>query len=130
MDGPVLVYDDGCSFCTKAARFVERRGRIRTVGFSDLDSTMRGRLPADYQSCAHLLTEEEVYSCGEAVERALARTDLVSGRTLSLLSGVPGYRTARERGYDLVAANRGHLSRLLGYVTPPSTTRAEIRRMG
>ncbi|MFB6112579.1 MAG: thiol-disulfide oxidoreductase DCC family protein [Halodesulfurarchaeum sp.] len=113
MDQPVLVYDDDCSFCTRAARFVRRHGTVRIVGFSELDSDLEARLPETYRESAHLLSEGSVYSGGEAVERSLATTGFVPGRAIALLKRIPGYRTARERGYDVVAENRGTIGSLL-----------------
>lgn len=113
MDAPVLVYDDDCSFCTRVARLLDRYGRVDIVGFSDVDPSLERRLPAGYQSCVHLVTEETVYSCGEAVERALTTIDGVPADGLALLRSIPGYSRARERGYHLVAENRGLVGRLV-----------------
>lgn len=115
MPTPVLVYDDDCGFCTRAARFIDRHagGRLRIVGFSALPAALRERLPADWRECAHLVTDETVYSCGEAVERAFAMTELVPGQAITAMNTLPGYGFARERGYRWVADNRSTISRLL-----------------
>lgn len=110
---PILVYDDECGVCTRSARFVERHGRVRTVGFSTLEPALEDRLPAGYRSCAHLVTAESVFSCGEAVERALARTVGVPEWVLSAVHRLPGYRAARERVYRWVADNRATIGRIL-----------------
>ena len=110
---PVLVYDDDCSFCTRAARFVSRHGAVAIVGFSALDPAMERRLPNDYEACAHFVTDDAIYSCGEAIERALATTGFVPGQALAILRSIPGYAMARERGYETIAANRGTIGRLL-----------------
>ena len=116
IDTPILVYDDDCGFCTRSARFIRRHSggsAIDIVGFSDLTPEQRARLPVDFRDCAHLITDETVYSCGEAVEQAFARTKLVPIGLPRVLDTVPGYPLVRERGYRLVADNRGRISRLL-----------------
>lgn len=113
MDVPVLVYDDDCSFCTRVAHLLDRHGRVDVVGFSDVEPALERRLPAGYRSCVHLVTDETVYSCGEAVERALSTIDGVPEEGFAFLRSIPGYSRARERGYDLVAENRGIVGRLV-----------------
>lgn len=110
---PTLVYDDDCGFCTRAARFVARHGSVRLVGFSELSPSLRARLPADYESCAHFVTDGAVYSCGEAIERALATTELAPAALFAGLRAVPGYPATRERLYRAVADNRETVGRLL-----------------
>jgi predicted DCC family thiol-disulfide oxidoreductase YuxK len=106
MAPPRLVYDDDCGFCTWSAEFVSRHGEFELVGFSGLTPDQRARLPADYEQCAHLLTDRQVYSCGEAMEEAFARTDLATAEIVPLLRQTPGHETRRERGYQWVANNR------------------------
>ena len=113
MQQPILVYDDGCSFCTRIARAVERRADVSIVGFSELEPAHLDRLPSAFRDCAHLVTEDAVYSCGEAVERAIAEIEGVPAAGISLLRVLPGYVPARERGYQFVAAHRGTFGRLL-----------------
>ena len=113
MSSPTLVYDDDCGICTRAAHYVERRSDIGIVGFSDLDDELRTRLPAEYERCAHLITDESVYSCGEAMERAYERTGLPPSVALPALRRIPGYGAVRERAYRLVAENRPLIGRLL-----------------
>ena len=109
----ILVYDDDCGFCTRAARFVARHGSVELVGFSDQTPSLREVLPPDYRECAHLVTSEGVYSCGEAMTRSLAKTQLVPPGVFATLRRVPGYRPLRERCYRWVARNRGLLGRVL-----------------
>ncbi|MFW5917981.1 MAG: thiol-disulfide oxidoreductase DCC family protein [Haloferacaceae archaeon] len=110
---PTLVYDDDCGFCTRAARFVARHGSVELVGFSELSPSLRDRLPPDYRTCSHLLTEEGVYSCGESIERALAETELLPAALFSVFRTVPGYPALREWGYRRLANNRGTIGRVL-----------------
>jgi predicted DCC family thiol-disulfide oxidoreductase YuxK len=76
MSDVTLVYDDDCGFCTWWADYIAERSDVELVGFSELTAETRERLPEDYEECAHLLLDGEVYSCGESIERALARSDL------------------------------------------------------
>jgi len=110
---PRLVYDDDCGICTRSALYVARDGDVELVGFSELTPDQRARLPADWERCAHLLTDDAVYSCGEAMVRAFERTDLRSADAVPWLRRLPGYEGARDLGYRAVAENRGLLGRLL-----------------
>ncbi|WP_306060854.1 thiol-disulfide oxidoreductase DCC family protein [Natronococcus wangiae] len=110
---PTLVYDDDCGVCTRAARFVDRRAVIDIVGFSELTGELRARLPADYEDCAHFVTDEATYSCGEAMERAYEQTNLFPSQLFPLFRRVPGYELVREYVYRIIASNRPLISRLL-----------------
>ncbi|PSP73649.1 DUF393 domain-containing protein [Halobacteriales archaeon QS_3_64_16] len=113
MEPPRLVYDDDCGFCTWSAAFVARHDEVELVGFSELTADQRARLPADYEQCAHLLTDRRVYSCGEAMEEAFARTDLAPADLVPLLRKLPGHANRREKGYRWVANNRDHFGKVL-----------------
>lgn len=106
--GARFVYDDDCGFCTWWAEFFETHTALDTVGFSDLDSGDRDRLPEDYTRCAHLLTGEEVYSCGAAVEEAFLRSDLgeLAEPAIEVFRQFGAYEQVRERGYREVADTR------------------------
>lgn len=106
MAPPRLVYDDDCGFCTWSAEFVARHGDVELVGFSRLTPDQRARLPADYENCAHLLTDRRVYSCGEAMEEAFRRTDLTTAALVPLLRRLPGHAARRENTYRWIADNR------------------------
>jgi predicted DCC family thiol-disulfide oxidoreductase YuxK len=105
---PTLVYDDGCGFCTWCADRIAERTDLRLVGFSELTPALRDRLPDDYENCAHLVTDDEVYSCGASVEQALVRTDLVDGGgpVVDFLRQFEDYERRRERAYRWVADRR------------------------
>jgi len=126
MSEAIFVYDDDCGFCTWWAEFFEERTDLRTVGFSALDDTLRERLPADYESCSHLVTDDRVYSCGASIEEAFLRTDVgtVARPAVSRLRRVGSYRTVRERGYRHGADRRGLLGRLLSK-SPPARDRTD-----
>lgn len=113
MSRATLVYDDDCGFCTRSARFIQRHGSVRIVGFSELSPALESRLPEGYRECAHLVTEETVYSCGEAVEQAFERTKLVPSGFFGALGFLPGYPFLREWTYQQVADNREIIGRLV-----------------
>ena len=108
MSGYVLVYDDDCGFCTWWADYFAQRTDIELVGFGDLTDEHLERLPDDYESCAHLLADEAVYSCGEAVEQSFARADVPPGAAelARFLGQFEDYERVRERLYREVADRR------------------------
>jgi len=103
---PKLVYDDDCGFCTWCARWAVRIAPVEAVGFSDLTADQQAMLPDDWEECAHLVVGRTVYSCGEAIEQTLARSNVPTSVALGMLRSVPGYAEARERGYRWAADNR------------------------
>ncbi|NHN47353.1 DUF393 domain-containing protein [Halostella sp. JP-L12] len=121
MAEPVLVYDDDCGFCTWWADFLARRSDLRIVGFAELTPELRDRLPENYEECSHLVTDDEVYSCGASIEEAFVRSDLgESARPLvESLRRFDGYGSVREGGYRLVADNRSLWGKVLSK-TPPA----------
>lgn len=124
----ILVYDDDCGFCTWWAEFFDARSDLRTVGFRDLSDELRERLPDDYEDCAHLVTDDEVYSCGAAIDEALVRAD-VGGPVddvVTFLRQFDDYEQYRERAYRWAANNRDQLGRYLS-TTPPARRESEDR---
>ncbi|WP_433626628.1 thiol-disulfide oxidoreductase DCC family protein [Halomicrococcus sp. NG-SE-24] len=115
MTRPLIVYDDDCGFCTWAAEYADEHGEFDLVGFSALDADQRARLPSEYDRCVHLLVDDRVYSCGEATEEILARTDSVGGDAADLFRLLPS--SARERVreplYRWVADHRSWFGRVL-----------------
>jgi len=112
---PRFVYDDDCGFCTWWAEFFAEHADVELVGFSEMDGALRDRLPTAYEDCAHLVTDEAVYSCGAAIEEALARSDV--GKPARPVFDVFGeseaYADLRERTYREVADRRALWGRLL-----------------
>ncbi|WP_231185828.1 DCC1-like thiol-disulfide oxidoreductase family protein [Haladaptatus sp. DYF46] len=94
---PRLVYDDDCGFCTWVAEYADDHGDFELVGFSDLTPDQRARLPAGFEECAHLLTDERVYSCGAAMEEVIARLDDPSRHVVTLFRYLPESARARIR---------------------------------
>lgn len=109
---PILVYDDDCGFCTRSAQYIALNADLTVVGFSDLTDDLREALPTDWRECAHLVTAETIYSCGEAMERAFELTDHPLSRPLPWLRKCPGYRPVREFTYQQIAHHRPLVSRL------------------
>lgn len=103
---PRIVFDDMCGFCTWCVHFAQRHGEFEIVGFSELSPDQKARLPDDYETCVHLLTDDAVYDCGEAVEQALRRMSPALDAAFSVLDEVPGYASLRERVYRWAADRR------------------------
>lgn len=110
---PQLVYDDECSFCTWAAKFTARRSNIELVGFSDLSANQQARLPPNYEVCAHLLTEDAVYSCGRAMEEALVQAYPALDSIFESAHDIPYYPMIREAVYHRISNHRGLIGRVL-----------------
>ena len=119
MTEPVLVYDDDCGFCTWWVEYIDDRSDVRIVGFSDVDASLRDRLPPGYKSCSHFVTDEGTYSCGASVEEALLRTEYGSYArpAVSALREYGAYRNAREWGYHRVANTRDVLGKFISKPT-------------
>jgi predicted DCC family thiol-disulfide oxidoreductase YuxK len=117
-DPATFVYDDDCGFCTWWAEFFERRSDLDVVGFSATTTAERERLPDDWAECAHLLTDERVYSCGEAIEAALERTGLLPGGARTFLNQFADYGRFRERLYREAADRRDLWGRFVSSEPP------------
>lgn len=119
---PILVFDDDCGFCTWWANYFNDRTEYTIIGFSDIDPELEQRLPSDYSSCSHFVTETEVYSCGASIEEAFRRSRI--GRVFSpLIQGLRWFRAyhwVRERVYRWIADNRSLWGRILSS-TPPAS---------
>lgn len=118
-----LVYDDDCGFCSWWAALVADRG-VTVVGFSEVTDDDRERLPEGYETCAHLLTDDGVYSCGEAVEQALVRADILPAALADFLRQFADYERLRDEAYDWVAENRDKLGVAIS-AEPPSDREAD-----
>lgn len=119
-----LVFDDDCGFCTWWAEFIAARGDVELVGFSELTPSLRDRLPAEFEDCSHLVTDERVYSCGESIEEGLLRSDVGSTArpVFDRLRKLETYGALREWGYDHVSHNRSRWGRVFSK-TPPARGR-------
>ena len=110
---PQFVYDDDCGFCTWTAEFAADRSDVTLVGFSELSARQRTRLPSDYDTCAHLLVDGSVYSCGRAIEETLALVYPTLDPVFGTLRRVPYYSAFREAAYRFGANRRSWLGKLL-----------------
>lgn len=110
---PRLVYDGDCGFCTWCAEYADARGVFEPVEFAELTPDQRARLPPDYEDCVHLLTDDEVFSCGTAVEEVLARLGPPERTAVRLFRLLPGHGALRDSLYRAVADRRGLFGRVL-----------------
>lgn len=115
---PRVVYDDQCGFCTWCTEFALRRGDFEPVGFSELTPDQRARLPEQFETRAHLLTDDAVYSGGGAVEQTLVRIYPVLGPGFATLRRIPGYAWVREKLYRFGADRRDLLGKIWGSSPP------------
>jgi hypothetical protein len=115
MSDGTFVYDEECGFCTWLADYFGQRTTLELVGFSELTDAQRERLPVDFEECSHLLTDDAVYSCGAAIEQALARADVPPGSSdlFGFLRQFEDYERLRERIYWEVADRRALLGQFV-----------------
>lgn len=121
MSDATLVYDDNCGFCTWWADFIGERSDLKVVGFSQLEDDVLERLPDDYESCSHLVTDQEVYSCGASIEAALTYTEVgkPARPLISFLRQFEDYERLREQAYRRIADNRSEWGKIMSK-TPPA----------
>lgn len=118
MARPRLVYDDTCGFCAWLTEFAVRYGPFEPVGLSEVTPALRASLPDDYERCAHVVTDEGTYSCGEAVDVGLMRIFPVMAVLVPLLRLLPGYEAVRDGLYHAVSKRRYSLEAVV-YSEPP-----------
>ena len=111
----LLVYDDDCGLCRRAARFVARRAveQLELVPFSALPRAgiLEQLGQRELWASAHFVSSDGVeYHGGESVTRA-ARL-LPGGGAVAVLDR-PLLRGLREIGYRLVAWQRDRIARWL-----------------
>ena len=119
---PQLVYDDTCYVCTWVTEHAIYYGPFELVGLSNVTDDQRNRLPENFEECSHLLTNETVYWCGEAIERMFSVLAIVFG----LLRRTPDYPAVRERLYRIVADNRPLIRKVIG----STSSRRDVSRLG
>ena len=132
---PKLVYDDDCRFCTWATTFVIRRSDVVPVPLSELRSGEspladgeRERLPDGYEECAQLLTDDAVYSCGEAMEQSFVVAGVLPAELAEFLRKFGGYERLRETVYRLVSDNRDLVSTVIQREPPARRHASDERR--
>lgn len=122
MTDATFVYDDECGFCTWCAQKLVEHSDMAVVGFTELTDEERARLPDDWEAGAHLLTDDAVYSHGEAIEQAFLRADVApagADDVFGFLRQFSDYGDLRERLYQTVA-DRRDLWGLLVSEEPPA----------
>ena len=115
---PRLVYDDDCGFCTWCVERALDWGNFEPVGFSELSPDQRARLPEEYENSAHLLTDEAVYSAGEAVEQTVVRLYPELEPLVDELRAFESYRELREGLYRWGADRRGWWGKIVRACPP------------
>ncbi|WP_276259814.1 DCC1-like thiol-disulfide oxidoreductase family protein [Haloglomus litoreum] len=113
-----LVYDDDCGFCSWWAAIAAEYTDLGIVGFGALTDEERARLPDDYEDCAHLLTEDEVRSCGAAIEAVLDRLGVLPRELRLFLNQTADYGPLRERLYRAAADRRAWWGRFVSEEPP------------
>lgn len=109
---PILIHDGDCAFCTRAARWIERRwrpGTARSVASQSLDDDTLagyGLTRTDVTEAAWWVAADGTTSRGDrAIAAALCAAPGWTNRLGRALS-LPGLRALAPTGYALVAANR------------------------
>ncbi|GGN11418.1 DCC1-like thiol-disulfide oxidoreductase family protein [Halarchaeum nitratireducens] len=115
---PRLVYDDDCGFCTWCVERALDRGDFEPVGFSELSPDQRARLPEEYETSAHLLTDDAVYSAGEAVEQTVVRLYPELEPLVEELRAFETYRELREGLYRWGADRRSWWGKIVRACPP------------
>jgi len=124
---PKLVYDDDCHFCTWSATYAVKRSDIQPVrlsevqaGRSRLSDEERERLPDGYEECAQLITEDAVYSCGEATEQSLVIAGTLPAELVDFLRQFEDYERLREAVYHFTSNHRDIISKVISRDPPVS----------
>lgn len=120
VNDPVLVFDDECGVCTDSAKWLQDNGPITPLGFTDVSPEIEDQLPGDWQSCAHLITDNHVYSCGAAMEEAFLQSNHWLRNIVLWLRLFPGYGFIRESVYRHFAQNRNRYGSVIRKLSFPS----------
>ena len=114
-----VLYDADCGFCNRTARVLRRLDRRRRLRLVPLQAAA-SRLPAapsqeQLLASMHVVDAEGRWVAGgEAMLRIAGLVPAL--RPLALIGRLPLLRSLVQPAYELVAANRHRLSRLLGDV--------------
>lgn len=112
MADATIVFDDDCGFCKWCVEYAIKRGDFDIAAFSELSPGLQATLPPNYEQCVHLVDGDDVYSCGEAVEEALARIPGKHSTLVKLFRLVPRRAAVRDPLYEWVADNRDLFGRI------------------
>jgi predicted DCC family thiol-disulfide oxidoreductase YuxK len=112
---PVLLYDSACRVCRFTARLVQRLDRGDRLAFLPLEAEEAGplleRLPEAERMESWRLAALDGTLAGRGSGASAVVRALGHERAADLLAALPD--TLLERGYDLVAGNRGRIGRLV-----------------
>lgn len=109
---PIVVFDGDCAFCTRCARFIDRRfgRRMEVASYQSLDAVGRlADLGLDAATCAEALQFVEGRSTRSSGAVAVGRLLVVAGRlwkVIGLVLLAPGIRSLAGVMYRWVARNR------------------------
>ena len=125
-----VLFDADCGFCGRSAVLVHRLDRARRIRFTPLQRaahTTNGSpaLERLIETIHVVDTQGHWTTGGEAWLRIMDLVPVL--RPLAMMGRLPGVRALLEPAYDLVAAHRHELGRLLGasacrYTPPPAPT--------
>ena len=107
-----VLYDEGCGFCTRVARWVVRPPRVEIAPIGSPLGTvlLRDLTQSQRYATMHIVDEAGRRRSGGDALAPIART-IPGGATLgTVLEALPGPTGAT---YDLLARNRGLASKLL-----------------
>jgi predicted DCC family thiol-disulfide oxidoreductase YuxK len=114
----VALYDSDCGFCSHTAQVVarlDRRRRLRLLPLQRAAEVAPDAPPLPVLLASmHVRDRNGSWSTGGAAWTRIAR-EVPLLRPLGLIGGLPVVRDVVERVYAVVAANRHHLSHLLGH---------------
>ena len=126
-----VLYDGTCGFCTRQARLAQRLGggpaRVQLLSTS-VPGVLENRLGLTRESSNRQMFVEEgetgrLFGGAAAVARIVRQIPIVG--PLGWLYYLPGLKQLADAGYKLVARNRHHLSRLLGWQPLPDDSCAD-----
>lgn len=108
--GPVVIYNEACSFCRGWAdhlRRWDRAGRITLLPLQDeLAPALAGRPRSTLEEAVHVVLPAGQVTSGAAAVRAICRF-LPGGWAVSMLLALPGALPIAERAYRYVARRWG-----------------------
>lgn len=107
---PVLIYDGGCGFCTRSARWIERRFRpgspARVAPWQEVDLAALGLTEADVRAAAWWVDEGGRRRRGHAAIAAGLRACRGGWRAVGAVLALPLVSTLAGAVYAWVARNR------------------------
>ena len=113
-----VLYDADCGLCSRTAqvlRVLDGRGRLRLMPLQRAASELGDAAPplAAMKATLHAGVPGGAWSTGGEATLRIARAVPVL-RSLALVGSLPLVNRLVEPGYDLLAANRDRIGRILG----------------